>query len=281
MGEITIRTHLTTCKLHCTCGVSWPSGLVHWTQVLVLSECGFESRPGRSRRLCSWARHLVTYHSYFLHRMGCKAVGPVCCVMHVKEPRTLIVKEKGLAPVLLDSHLEHPAEWIHVQCMCALQIFCIIIFIIISMHCTCYHCKLFVFLFFLLCFRALSTQQGGYVRATNIYYYYYMRWCIKNTFFPVLSNKHSWAYLYPAKAFIKDDLPAPDGPMMAINSPGRKEPERPLRIVLFPEEDLVKQQETLGLPELGPFILKMHHPCFCWGPNANWGVGETPTPTLG
>ena len=23
--------------------MSWPSGLVHWTQVLVLSECGFES----------------------------------------------------------------------------------------------------------------------------------------------------------------------------------------------------------------------------------------------
>ena len=23
------------------------------------------------------------------------------------------------------------------------------------------------------CFRALSTQQGGYVRATNLYYYYY------------------------------------------------------------------------------------------------------------
>ena len=33
--------------------------------------------------------------------MGRKAVGPVCCVMHVKEPRTLIVKEKGLAPVFL------------------------------------------------------------------------------------------------------------------------------------------------------------------------------------
>ena len=32
--------------------VSWPSGLVHWTHVLVLSECGFESRPGRSRCLC-------------------------------------------------------------------------------------------------------------------------------------------------------------------------------------------------------------------------------------
>ena len=26
---------------------------------------------------------------------------------------------------------------------------------------------------FLLCFRALSTQQGGYVHATNLYYYYY------------------------------------------------------------------------------------------------------------
>ena len=26
---------------------------------------------------------------------------------------------------------------------------------------------------FLLCFRALSTQQDGYVRATNLYYYYY------------------------------------------------------------------------------------------------------------
>ena len=32
--------------------------------------------------------------------------------------------------------------------------------------------KLFVFMF-LLCFHALSTQQGGYVRATNLYYYYY------------------------------------------------------------------------------------------------------------
>ena len=44
--------------------------------------------------------------------MGRKAVGLVCCVMHVKEPRTLIVKEKGLAPVFLDSRLEHPAGWI-------------------------------------------------------------------------------------------------------------------------------------------------------------------------
>ena len=93
--------------------VSWPSGLVHWTQVLVLSECGFESRPGRSRRLCPWARHFK--HNCFVLRMGRKAVGPVCCVMHVKEPSTLIVKEKGLAPVFLDSRLEHPAGWICVR----------------------------------------------------------------------------------------------------------------------------------------------------------------------
>ena len=44
--------------------------------------------------------------------MGRKAVGPVCCVMYVKEPRTLIVKEQWLAPVFLDSRLEHPAGWI-------------------------------------------------------------------------------------------------------------------------------------------------------------------------
>ena len=55
-------------------------------------------------------------HNCFVLRMGRRAVGPVCCVMHVKEPRTLIVKEKGLT---------------------------------------------------------LSTQQGGYVRATNLLYYYY------------------------------------------------------------------------------------------------------------
>ena len=41
-------------------------------------------------------------HNCFVLRMGRKAVGPVCCVMHVKEPRTLIVKEKGLAPVFLE-----------------------------------------------------------------------------------------------------------------------------------------------------------------------------------
>ena len=51
-------------------------------------------------------------HNCFVLRMGRKAVGPVCCVMHVNEPRTLIAKEKGLASVFLDSRLEHPAGWI-------------------------------------------------------------------------------------------------------------------------------------------------------------------------
>ena len=52
-------------------------------------------------------------HNCFVLRMGRKAVGPVCCVMHVKELRTLIMKEKGLiAPVFLDLRLEHPAWWI-------------------------------------------------------------------------------------------------------------------------------------------------------------------------
>ena len=51
-------------------------------------------------------------HNCFVLRMGREVVGPVCCVMHVKEPRTLIVKEKGLAPVFLDSRPEHPAGWI-------------------------------------------------------------------------------------------------------------------------------------------------------------------------
>ena len=93
-----------------TLGVSWPSSLVHWTQVLVLSECGFESRPVRSQCLHPWARHIN--HNCLVLRMGCKAVGTVCCVMHVKVPRTLIVKEKGLVAVFLDLCLEHPAGWI-------------------------------------------------------------------------------------------------------------------------------------------------------------------------
>ena len=67
-------------------------------------------------------------HNCFVLRMGRKAVhvGPVCCVMHVKEPRTLIVKEKGLAPVFLDSRLEHPAGWICVRYKFSVLLLCII-----------------------------------------------------------------------------------------------------------------------------------------------------------
>ena len=78
-------------------------------------------------------------HNCFVLRMGRKAVGPMCCVMHVEEPRTPIVKEKGLAPVFLDSRLEHPAGWI-----CArynVQIFCIIIFFIMYIQ-RCQHFKM-------------------------------------------------------------------------------------------------------------------------------------------
>ena len=53
-------------------------------------------------------------HNCFVLRMGRKAVGPVCCVMHIKEPRTLIVKEKRLASMFLDSS----CYW-HLRCwMC-------------------------------------------------------------------------------------------------------------------------------------------------------------------
>ena len=67
-------------------------------------------------------------HNCSVLRMGRKAVGPVCCVMHIKEPRTLIVKEKGGGGGGFPR-----CFWI----------------------------------------RALSTQQGGYVHATNLLYCYY------------------------------------------------------------------------------------------------------------
>ena len=72
-------------------------------------------------------------HNCFVLRVGRKAVGPVCCVMHVQEPRTLIVKEKGLAPAFLDSHLEHPAGWICARYKSS------VIFCIIHVHCKYIH----------------------------------------------------------------------------------------------------------------------------------------------
>ena len=51
-------------------------------------------------------------HNCFVLRMGRKPVGPVRCVIHVKEPRTLIMKEKGLAPVFLEWHQNAPKEYV-------------------------------------------------------------------------------------------------------------------------------------------------------------------------
>ena len=45
-------------------------------------------------------------HNCFVIRMGRKA--QCRCVMHVKEPRTLIVKGKGLAPVFLERQQNAP-----------------------------------------------------------------------------------------------------------------------------------------------------------------------------
>ena len=67
-------------------------------------------------------------HNCFVLRMGRKTAGLVCCVMHVKEPRTLIVKEKGACPGVSGF-----APWAPSRVdMCALQIFCIIIIIKLS-----------------------------------------------------------------------------------------------------------------------------------------------------
>ena len=53
-------------------------------------------------------------HNCFVLRMGHKAVGPVCCVMHVKESRTL----------------EHPAEWICVRYKSSVLLLLLLLFCI-------------------------------------------------------------------------------------------------------------------------------------------------------
>ena len=93
------------------------SGCTQWSVVAERSSA-LDSSSGVVRmwvRIPAWpVAALVSLsktlnHNCFVRRMGRKGVGPVCCVMHA---RTLIVKEKGLAPVFLDSRLEHPAGWI-------------------------------------------------------------------------------------------------------------------------------------------------------------------------
>ena len=102
-----IQAHL----LHLSSWSVWPSGLVHWTLDVARMWVRIPAWPVAA--LVSLSKTLN--HNCFVLWMGRKAVGVMCCVMHVKEPRTLIVKEKGLAPVFLDSRLEHPAGWIRAR----------------------------------------------------------------------------------------------------------------------------------------------------------------------
>ena len=75
-------------------GCPWPSG-----------PSAPDSSSGVVRKTRMWVRFPVAAlvslsktlnHNCFVLRMGRKAVGPVCCVIHVKEPSTLIVNRRGL-----------------------------------------------------------------------------------------------------------------------------------------------------------------------------------------
>ena len=108
--------------------VLWPSGLVHWTQFLVLSECGFESRPGQLRCLCLWARHL-----YLLRpsdgTLSCRS--RVLCNARKRTQDTYRERE-GACPGVSGFAPWAPSRVDTV--VCALQIFCIIIIVIISLY---------------------------------------------------------------------------------------------------------------------------------------------------
>ena len=64
--------------------------------MLVLSECGFESRPVPSAALVSLSKTLN--HNCSVLRMGREAVGPVCCVMHVKRTQDAYREREGACP---------------------------------------------------------------------------------------------------------------------------------------------------------------------------------------
>ena len=67
--------------------------------------------------------------------------------MHVKEPRTLIVKEKGLAPVFLDLRLEHPAGWICARYKSSVLLLLLTWYNTTSLHVYCHICReIFFFL---------------------------------------------------------------------------------------------------------------------------------------
>ncbi len=78
-----MKKNLRSCDVQMKgCGVFRPNGLVHLSQVLVLSECGF-GLPGTT--LVSLSKTLD--HSYFVLWTRHKAVGYVCCVKLIKAPQ--------------------------------------------------------------------------------------------------------------------------------------------------------------------------------------------------
>ena len=105
--------------------VPWPSGRFALDSSSGVVRMWVRIPPWPVAALVSLSKTLN--HNCFVLRMGRKAVGPVCYVMHVKEPRTLIiVKEKGACPCVSGF-----APWAPSRVdKCALQIFCIIIIII-------------------------------------------------------------------------------------------------------------------------------------------------------
>ena len=63
------------------------SGVVRmWVRILAWTVAALVSLSKTLNRNC------------FVLRMGRKVVGPMCCVMYVREPRKPIVKEKGACP---------------------------------------------------------------------------------------------------------------------------------------------------------------------------------------
>ncbi len=65
------------------------------------SSSGVSDRRGVGSVLTLVSLSKTLNHYCFILRMGRKAVGLVCCVMHVEEPSYTYRKEKGFAPVIL------------------------------------------------------------------------------------------------------------------------------------------------------------------------------------
>lgn len=53
----------------------------------------------------------------------------------------------------------------------------------------------------------------------------------------------SITYVNPVKIFSSDDLPAPDGPIMPVNSPDLKHPDTLFRTIFF-SENILKEKKN-------------------------------------